>query len=107
MGILNYDLGEHQQAKEYYERALSIKLNDLEPDHVDVASKYRWLADVQRVLDVQQLLANRSNDCVQLIQRKNQRLSIFVTLFSYYNLRFWSIFSDFVSKIVRAISSHL
>ena len=107
MGILHYDLGEHQQAKEYYERALSIQLNKLGPDHVDVARTYRSLADVQGVLDARQLLANRNNDCVQLIQPKNQRLSIFVTLFSYHNLRRWLIFSDFASKIVRAISSHL
>ena len=40
MGNLHSHLGEHQQAKEYYERALSIKLNKLGPDHVDVASTY-------------------------------------------------------------------
>ena len=107
IGNLHHNLGEHQQAKEYYERALSIQLNKLGPDHVDVARTYRSLADVQGVLDAQQLLANRNNDCVQLIQPKNQRLSIFVTLFSYHNLRRWLIFSDFASKIVRAISSHL
>ena len=40
MGILHKHLGDHQQAKEYYERALSIQLNKLGPDHVDVASTY-------------------------------------------------------------------
>ena len=76
MGNLHHDLGDHQQAKEYYERALSIQLNKLGPDHVDVARTYRSLGDVQRVLDAQQLLANRSNDRAQFIQPKNHRLSI-------------------------------
>ena len=40
MGILHKDLGNHQQAKEYYERALSIRLKKLGPDHVDVARTY-------------------------------------------------------------------
>ena len=34
MGILYNNLGDYQQAKEYYERALSIQLNKLEPDTV-------------------------------------------------------------------------
>ena len=34
------DMGEHQQAKEYYERALSIQLNKLGPDHIDLADTY-------------------------------------------------------------------
>ena len=77
MGILHHDLGEHQQAKEYYERALSIyQLNKLGPDHVDVARTYGVLGDVQRVLDAQQLLANRSNDRAQFIQQKNHRCCI-------------------------------
>ena len=40
MGTLHRDLGDYQQAKEYYERALSIQLNKLEPDHVAVARTY-------------------------------------------------------------------
>ena len=40
MGTLHKDLGDHQQAKEYYERALSIQLKKLGPDHVDVARTY-------------------------------------------------------------------
>ena len=32
---------------------------------------------------------------------------LFVTLLSYHNLRRWLILSDFASKVVRAISSHL
>ena len=51
MANLHNDLGEHQQAKEYYERALSVQLKKLGPDHVEVARTYRSLGDVQRVLD--------------------------------------------------------
>ena len=40
MGILHKHLGEHQQAKEYYGRALSIQLKKVGPDHVDVACTY-------------------------------------------------------------------
>ena len=40
MGILHHHLGDHQQAKEYYERVLSIQLKTLGPDHVDVADTY-------------------------------------------------------------------
>ena len=74
MGMLYEDLGEHQQAQEYYERALSIQLNN--PDNVDVARTYQLLDDLQRVLDAQQLLANRSNDRAQFIQPKNHRSRI-------------------------------
>ena len=73
MGVLHMDLGDHQQAKENYERALSIQLNKLGPDHVDVVRTHHLLGDVQRVLDAQQLLANRSNDRAQFIQPKNRR----------------------------------
>ena len=51
MGNLHKALGEHQQAKEYYARALCIQLNKLGPDHVDVARTYRLIGDMQRVLD--------------------------------------------------------
>ena len=74
MGMLHEDLGEHQQAQEYYERALSIQLN--KPDDVDVARTYQLLDDLQRVLDVQQLLANWSNDRAHFIQPKNHRSRI-------------------------------
>ena len=40
MGTLHDHLGDHEQAKEYYERALSIKLKKLGPDHLDVALTY-------------------------------------------------------------------
>ena len=36
-GLLHSKLSDYQQAKEYFERALSIELNKLGPDHVDVA----------------------------------------------------------------------
>ena len=74
MGILHKDLGEHQQAKEYYERALSIQLNKLGPDHVDVARTYRLIGDMQRVLDAQQPLSR--DDRAQLIQPINRTPNI-------------------------------
>ena len=40
MGLVHWRLGDYQQAKEYYERTLSIQLNMLGPDHVDVARTY-------------------------------------------------------------------
>ena len=40
IGSVHYKLGDNQQAKRYYERALSIKLHNLGPDHVDVARSY-------------------------------------------------------------------
>ena len=40
MGLMHWQLGDYQQAKGYYERALSIRLNMLGPDHVDVAETY-------------------------------------------------------------------
>ena len=40
MGLLHRQLGDYQRAKEYSERALSIQLNKLGPDHVVVARTY-------------------------------------------------------------------
>ena len=40
IGLLHRHLSDYQQAKEYYERALSIQLNTLGPDHVEVATTY-------------------------------------------------------------------
>ena len=55
MGILHHDLSDHQQAKEYYERALSIQLKKLGPDHVDVALTYQNMGVLHRDLgDYQQ-----------------------------------------------------
>ena len=53
MAVMYSRVADHQKAKEYYERALSIELNKLGPDHVEVARTYRSLGDVQRVLDAQ------------------------------------------------------
>ena len=44
--VLHRDLDEHQQGKESYERALSIKLNKLGPDHVDVATTYHNMGNL-------------------------------------------------------------
>ena len=40
IGLLHSELSDYQQAKEYFERALSIKLNTFGPDHVEVAATY-------------------------------------------------------------------
>ena len=67
MGTLHRLLGDFQQAKEYYEHAVSIKRNKLGPDHVDVTELSRLLADVQRVLDSQQQAPDQ-HDRTQLNQ---------------------------------------
>ena len=64
----------HQQAKEYYERALSIQLNKRGPYDVDVARTYRLIGDIQRVLDAQQPLSRDGR--VQLIQPINRTPNI-------------------------------
>ena len=46
MGKLHRDLGDNQQAKRYCERALSIQLNKLGPDHVDVARTYHTMGNL-------------------------------------------------------------
>ena len=50
MGKLHRDLGDNQQAKRYCERALSIRLNKLGPDHVDVAKTYHNVGKLRRDL---------------------------------------------------------
>ena len=50
MGILHRDLGDLQRAKENYERALSIQLNKLGPEHVDVADTYHSMGILHRDL---------------------------------------------------------
>ena len=47
MAVIYNDMGDNQQAKEYYERALSIQLNKLGPDHVDVARTYHNMGTFQ------------------------------------------------------------
>ena len=44
IGNVHWRLSDYQQAKEYYERALFIRLNKLGADHVDVARTYNSMA---------------------------------------------------------------
>ena len=46
IGTLHRKLSDYQQAKEYYERALSIQLNKLGSDHVYVAAYYHDMGNV-------------------------------------------------------------
>ena len=46
VGLVHRSLGDNQQAKKYYERALSIQLNKLGSDHVDVATTYHNMANL-------------------------------------------------------------
>ena len=50
MGFLHMELSNVQQAKEYYERALSLQLNTLGPDHVDVAYTYLNMGNLRCML---------------------------------------------------------
>ena len=42
----SYDLGDFEQGKEFYERALIIRLKKLDPGHLDVAISYNNLVNV-------------------------------------------------------------
>ncbi len=44
-GSLNLELGEFAKAKDYYERALEIRKEQLGPNHVDVAASYNDLGN--------------------------------------------------------------
>ena len=50
MAVTYNGMGDNQQAKEYYERALSILLNKLGPDHVNVARTYHSMGNLHRDL---------------------------------------------------------
>ena len=50
LGVIHKAIGDHHQAKEYYERALSIQLNKLGPDHVDVAKTYHNMGNLHHHL---------------------------------------------------------
>ena len=50
LGVIHKAIGDHHQAKEYYERALSMQLNKLGPDHVDVAKTYHNMGNLQHHL---------------------------------------------------------
>ena len=52
--MIHRNLGDTQQAKEYYQRAQYIILNKLGPDHTNVTKLPRLLADMERILDFQQ-----------------------------------------------------
>ena len=58
IGNLHGDLGNYHLTKQYYQRALCIKLNKLGPDEANVTKLSCLLADVQRVLDSQQQAAD-------------------------------------------------
>ena len=54
-GTVHYSLGDLQQAKECHNRALTIHLEKLGPEHVDVANSYNNLGTLYRALgDLQQ-----------------------------------------------------
>ena len=48
--MIHKAISDHHQAKEYYERALSIQLNKLGPDHVDVAKTYHNMGNLHHHL---------------------------------------------------------
>ena len=50
LGVIHKAIGDHHQAKEYYQRALSMQLNKLGPDHVDVAKTYHNMGNLQHHL---------------------------------------------------------
>ena len=50
LGVIHKAIGDHHQAKEYYERTLSIQLNKLGPDHVDVAKTYHNMGNLHHHL---------------------------------------------------------
>ena len=43
LGLVYDNLGNYEQAKEYYHRDLAITLKQLGPEHVDVATSYNNL----------------------------------------------------------------
>ena len=50
MGTLHHDLSDHQQAKGYYDSALSILLNEPSPDYLSVANSYHSMGTLQLAL---------------------------------------------------------
>ena len=50
LGVIHKAIGDHHQAKEYYERALTMQLNKLGPDHVDVVKTYHNMGNLQHHL---------------------------------------------------------
>ena len=50
LGVLHSELGETDQAKDYYKRALEIQLKKLGPGHVDFATCCNNLGNLHRTL---------------------------------------------------------
>ena len=50
LGVIHKAIGDHDQAKKYYERALSVQLNKLGPHHVDVAKTYHNMGNLHHHL---------------------------------------------------------
>ena len=50
LGVVHDNLGNYEQAKKYYHRALAITLKQLGPEHVDVATSYNNLGLVHEKL---------------------------------------------------------
>ena len=55
LGNLHSAMGNHQQAKEYYERALSIQLKKVGEEPTDVASTLHNLGNLRSAMGNQQL----------------------------------------------------
>ena len=49
-GLIHRKLGDYEQAKEYHERALAIRLEKLGAEHVDVVTTYNKLGLIHRDL---------------------------------------------------------
>ena len=59
LGTVHYNLGDLEEAKENYERALTVYLKKLDPDHLDVAMCYNNLGNVHSNLgDLEQAKEN-------------------------------------------------
>ena len=54
LGSVHHDMGDLEQAKEYHEHALNIRLIKLGPDHLDVAMCYNTLGSVHHLGDLKQ-----------------------------------------------------
>ena len=50
LGELNFTLSDHQQAKEYFELALSIQVNELGPHHIVVARMYHNIGVLKHMI---------------------------------------------------------
>ena len=69
MGNIYQDFGQHNEAKEYYERALIIKKEIFEEEHGDVARSYKNFGNVYRDLG-QYNEENKYHDKALIIKKK-------------------------------------